>query len=393
MSIESRDIVAAHPANDPGAAGALICDEVVRHALARYAGGLRAVVLTGSLARDEATVAADAGRSVVLGDAEFLLVFAEAAPLPTAAATRALGTGIEAGLRARGVACPITLSPVHARYLRSLPPHIFAYELRACGRVVWGDPNVLGLIPAFTAGEIPLEDAWRLLCNRLVELLEVSPSSDAPATVTTPESLYRTVKLYLDMATSLLVFAGAYEPTYRRRAERLQELAQQAARSDAFPFRLAPFAELVAACTGWKLCGGSAPAPAGVSRAGALERARRLWAWEVARLSGGAPDLDLNAMLEASLGLPPQGAQLRGWLHVARKCGWLRSWRLWARWARLARRGAPRYLVYSAACRALFEEGDQTGAWNELPVVRATAGALPAEIVWNYRQFLVDTRA
>lgn len=394
---------------------ATVGSETARLCAERYAGQLRAVVLTGSLARDEGTWRTDGGRSRALGDAEFLLVFGDRAPLPEAADVETLAERIDSHLAARGIVCPITLSPVGATYLRRLPPAIFAYELRTSGQVVWGDATVLSLIPAFAASDIPLEDAWRLLCNRLVEQLEAAPEMSERSTDLAEPALYRTVKLHLDMATSLLVFLGSYEPSYRQRAERLRELAGRQDQTGRYPFRLEPFARIVTACTEWKLAEGDAPAPEGVSWEGVIERSHRLWRWEVARLSGASPELPDHALLETWLRRQPAADRARGWLHVLRKCGWQRSWRLWPRWAHLARRGSPRYLVYSAACRLLFElprleggasEGaDETTVWQELwgdlPVIRPWANqrrALPwqeaaSEITWSYREFLVGTRA
>lgn len=401
--------------NDTGALRATIGSETARLCAEQYAGLLRAVVLTGSLARDEGTWRTDGDRSRALGDAEFLLVFADRAPLPSVRDVQNLMQRIDAHLAELGIVCPLTLSPVRATYLRRLGPAIFAYELRTSGQVVWGDATVLSLIPAFSAADIPLEDAWRLLCNRLVEQLEVASDVSAPSTDPSAPALYRTVKLHLDMATSLLVFLGSYEPTYRQRAERLRDLARRREQSEHYPFRLEPFARIVTACTEWKLAGADGPAPEGVSWEGVIERAHRIWRWEVAQLSGASPELSDRALFEAWLRDQPAADRARGWLHVLRKCGWHRSWRLWPRWVHLARRGSPRYLVYSAACRLLFdlpglevEGGDRTrgswgweGLWEDLPVIRPWAKqrrALPwqeaaTEITWSYREFLVGTRA
>lgn len=402
-------------ASDASALGATIGSETARACVEQDPGRLRAVILTGSLARDEGTWRVDGGRARVLGDAEFLVVLADDAPLLEAAGVRSLTDRIEARLAALGVVCAVTLSPVHAVYLRRLRPTIFTYELQACGRVVWGDPAILSLAPTVAASEIPLEDGWRLLCNRLVEQLEVAPGA-RDVTGLADAALYRTVKLVLDMATSFLVFTGQYEPTYRLRAERLRALAREPASSDRHPFRLEPFARLVSACTEWKLDGGDGPLPEGVSWDGVIERARRLWRWELLRLSGSSPELPDHALLEEWLKRQPIRERARGWLHLLRKCGWHRSYRLWPRWTRLAWRGSPRYLVYAAACRLLFElsrPGDERGGggtleaagwtrlWDELPVVRPSAGQRPAlpwqeaaaEIAWCYHEFLVDTRA
>jgi hypothetical protein len=402
-------------ANDASGLRASIGSETARRCAERYAGRLQSVILTGSLARDEATWRTDGGKTRVLGDAEFLVVLDDGAPLPDAAHVHALTQQIEADLATRGVVCPITLSLVYADYLRHLRPAIFAYELRTSGRPVWGDATVLSLIPAFSGSDIPLEDGWRLLCNRLVEQLEAAPDSSELRAHLPEPVLYRTVKLHLDMATSLLVFVGQYEPTYRGRAERLRDLARQQASGDRYPFRLEPFARIVSACTEWKLEGADGPPPEGVSWESVIDRARRLWRWELARLSGVSAELPDRALMDAWLKRQPALERARGWLHVLRKCGWHRSWRLWPRWARLLRRGSPRYLVYSAACRLLFElprveaesgsglpgGGVWDGVRDDLPVIRPWAAqrrALPwqeaaGEITWSYREFLVGTRA
>jgi hypothetical protein len=177
-----------------------ICNETVRLCLEHSSHGLRALVLTGSLARNEATFEGGEGRWSFWGDAEFLLVCDSTGSLPPAARLAELRTRIEEALARFGIACRIGLRAVRLTYLGNLQPHLFAYELRACGRVLWGDPHILSLIPAFSPRDLSLEDAWRLLCNRMVEHLEVMEElADASA----PQSgrvHYRTVKLYLDFA-------------------------------------------------------------------------------------------------------------------------------------------------------------------------------------------------
>ena len=52
-----------------------IREEASRHFGGRYGAGLQALVLTGSMARNEATTVEVDGVRRVLGDAEFLLIF------------------------------------------------------------------------------------------------------------------------------------------------------------------------------------------------------------------------------------------------------------------------------------------------------------------------------
>ncbi|HEY7203352.1 MAG TPA: hypothetical protein VIA61_03615 [Methylomirabilota bacterium] len=409
MTIDPRRRASARPGRDPRNPGPDICAEAIQQVLRRHRDDLRALILTGSLARGEGTVTVDREHCRVLGDAEFLAVFADGARRPPSSAMRATAAEIQAALRERRISCPVTLSAVTEDYLRALRPAIFAYELRSCGSVVWGDPTVLQLIPELSARDVPREDAWRLLCNRLIEQVEVTISPADGDALASSEARYRLVKLHLDMATSLLVFTDGYEPTYRGRSDRLGALARQPELAAEHPFPLESFARSVEACTRWKLdSSGSNPPP--LSLATALDQAHRLWRWELGRLTGLPDDLTDQALLDALSAHQPAADRLRGWLYVVRRCGWHRSWRLWPRWARLARRGSPRYLIYSAACQALFaspravssaaQAAVASVATAELPVVRPSGGAVArpwaemvADVAFNYREFLVDTRA
>jgi glycosyltransferase involved in cell wall biosynthesis len=400
-----------------------ICEETRQACVAEFGDALSGIILTGSLARNEGTFLAVNSGWRLLGDAEFLLILKDGQPEPRAAAINALSQGIEKRLRQRRLECPVCLAPAHADYLQQLKPHIFAYELRTCGRVVFGDPYLLSLIPEFGANEIPREDAWRLLCNRMIEMLEV-----VTALAARPESLpgdvfYRTVKLYLDMATSLLIFAGAYQPTYRLRAKTLQEFARTAGAGQAFPFDLSDFARRVAACTEWKLSGETDVGQRAVTGDNghgfkfwedAILYAHLLWRWELERMTGMRVQASDRELLGKWTGLQPAASRVRGWLYVARKQGWQRSWRDWPRWARHAWRASPRYCVYAAAGELFFRlpcliqpedrrppnKADWEAMLSMLPMSTRRGSSkvyswteLAAGIVANYQQFLVGTRS
>ena len=76
-------------------------------------------------------------------------------------------------LASAGIEAHLGMSPVSAGYLRRLRPNIFSFELISHGKVVWGDAHILKLAPQFEASEIPLDDGFRLLMNRMIELLEI----------------------------------------------------------------------------------------------------------------------------------------------------------------------------------------------------------------------------
>ncbi len=408
------------------AAGSLrdaICEETVRVCLQDFRPILRAIVLTGSLARDEATFVETEGSKEVWGDVEFFLVFDNRTRLPPAEAMGNLSERIRSSLLSRNIRCNVGADGVHARYFVNLRPRIFAYELRTCGQVVWGDEKVLLLIPDFPASAIPREDAWRLLCNRMIEQLEAAAQLVAQPEAIPGDLGYRSAKLYMDMATSLLVFVGAYEPTYRRRLERLSHLDSEALPELGLPFPRAEFVERVAAATHFKLGGPQVGSEfsIGSGRQGGMDvlqeslgYARRLWRWELARLTGTQEALSDRELMRTWMRLQPVSHRLRGWLYVVRKRGWHRSWRHWPRWTQLAWRASPRYWVYAVASELAFRLPAILASAGPDPnldaVVQEIRGWLPArdshrgeqrtdwrmvasETAWNYHQFLEKTRA
>jgi len=388
----------------------VICEEVARLCQQVYREGLRAVVLTGSLARDEATFVKDDEGALLLGDAEFLLVFGDGETLPTDADVELIRQKLEERIAHRGLRADVTLTAVRPDYLRRLPPSIFAYELRACGEVISGDASVLSLIPDFAPADIPLEDAWRLLANRLVEQLESMDELLEARPTLSPRAHYRTVKLHLDLATSLLVSVGRYAPTYGERAQNLRAGAGPEAPMALWPLPLDQFVADVTSCTAWKL---SATGPALDGERALWERgiayAQALWRWELSRLLGSDPGAPASALMTQWMRSQPVAGRLRGWAHVVRKRGWQSSWREWSRWLTQASYGSPRHLVYSAAAALLFElSAAANGAglppqlaqlWARLPMAQANGHAedslrsFAASVVSNYKTFVVETRA
>src|SRR5215831_12427853 len=239
----------------------------------------RSVVLTGSMSRGEASWGEENNRLRLLGDAEFLVVFNDGVKLPDANQVSRVTSQVEARLCDRGIDAHVGLSPVAEKYLRALRPHIFAYELIAHGKVIAGDPDILQLTPEFSPVDIPLEDGFRLLMNRVIELLEALCDDDPGQSHRVP---YRTLKLWLDMATSFLLFKGAYEPTYRARAIRLREMASSG--SD-FPIPADYFTDRVAQATSVKLGGRAEVAGRGEFPL-FVNAVRELWRWQLQRLTG-----------------------------------------------------------------------------------------------------------
>src|SRR5258708_6716474 len=98
-----------------------ICRETAEAASRQWGTALRAVVLTGSLARDEATFVDKGLQHTLLGDADFFLIFHDGAPLPTQSDVVSIRKEIEDVLRKHRLIASLSLSPARASYLRGLP--------------------------------------------------------------------------------------------------------------------------------------------------------------------------------------------------------------------------------------------------------------------------------
>ncbi len=379
----------------------IIVSESSRLCAAAVGDCARAIVLTGSMSRGETTLKRDGAIWRVLGDATFLVVSDD----PIELRVVELEQKIERALLHLGVKCKIVVVTATTASLRKMRPHIYAYELRERGIVVWGDKEVLRQMPRFTAADIPTEDGWWLLCNRMIEQLESAakePALDDNCTAVR----YRIAKLYLAMAACYLLAVGRYEPSYRDRAARLRELAQSDSALPS-PIPLQRFSDFVSICTELKLQGELSEATCEVPRwSDAVSDAETLWRWIVARISGVNCTSSRTDLLAAMGRRQPIFARAKGWLRAVyvhpavfgQHC---------LRWTHLACDGSPRYLVYGAASELLFggsapsalTPGELTAIAARLPLAPPNKGqqlswADAANLVaHNFHALLESTRS
>ncbi len=392
----------------PGSMAALretICSEIVLSCTHEFGATLQAVVLTGSLARDEATVVFKRDLTFFSSDADCLLVF-PATIEPSTERLARLSAEIEKGLFTAGIEVAIGLAAVAPTYFDELPAHSYTYELRNSGKVLWGEAGLLSRIPSYKVADLSKEDAWRTLSNRIIETLMCVGNSESESRQFSVETEYAVTKLYLDMATSYLIFIGEYEPTYAARARRLAELA--ARNAGEAPFIVATFSSRVSSATDCKLKGVGC-APVRLSLEEAMMYSQQLWRWAAARLSGEPSDLPV---LDLAVGVARKqtvATRLRGWASLLRRTGWFRGARQWPRWARLSISASPRHLIYAAAVQLFWSvpglASDQAGNDIDyaelqalLPVVPpsdkpATWNSLVRAVGLNYKVFLHGTLA
>ena len=286
--------------------------------------GLRAeaLVLAGSMARGEASVLQSGDGLVCLSDMEFLLaVRNHRKAKQRMKAVRELTEQVTEEAASRGLECCFEFTPTLLSYFRTARPCIFASEVYRHGRVVWGDSALPRTMP--DAG-IPKIDALFLVCNRMIEQLAWRARiCDDDSHEADRLFAYSLVKTYVDLGTSLLIFADSYESTYARRAERLASLSDsvigEIAESDLLLDKIAANSSLKLRPTKELLD----PMPKGEALGRWAELARvvlRVWQWEVGQLAKGT-----------------SGDEMAQVVHFARNCS---PWERFRDWAKLARTAA-----------------------------------------------------
>jgi hypothetical protein len=335
-----------------------------------------AVVLSGSMARDEQTVLRIDGFSKVLGDAEFYLVFDRCAKASAFAShVDGLCREIERRLVAVGIRCPVSFAMTTLERFREMSPHIMGYELRTTGKVVWGERDVLSLIPSFGSEEIPIWDSWRSVSNRMIEQLGQAEAFQACSQNGIAELLYRCVKIQLELATLVTHFHGAFQPTYQQRAEAIRHLQAHSVPASSLPW-WPELAKRVEMATQFKLQKNdtSLYTKALSDRCGAAEAAvltrmeceevvslvRSVWFWGAEQLLG-RPLSNCDEPLRTGLAIASAQSwrwRARGWAHLLLLESGGRKMESWNRFLRLSRLGGPRFLAYSVAAALYFSWPD-----------------------------------
>lgn len=149
-----ENILGSHRNISANDVSAVIGEHTVRILVDHYGSDLRAIVLTGSIARNEGTFAWVEGHCKLLGDADFFVVFRDGIRPPTPSHVDGIASEIRSSLSSVGIVADIAFSPVDGAYLQGLPRRISTYELLSCGRVVWGQSDICSLIPPFSPREI-----------------------------------------------------------------------------------------------------------------------------------------------------------------------------------------------------------------------------------------------
>lgn len=180
----------------------------------------------GSFASGDESVVLETDPPVLLSDVDLVVI------------VKSLQTLLEwSGRRAElGAACEelwpdirfsgrVDVGMMLARDLAAMPAKPGVYDMRARGRVLAGDPAILGRIPAYAPADITAREAVVLVENRGVSLLGARPGTRREADVEPYAFPYLIARAYTDIAAAALSIAGAYVPGYAVRARLVREMA------------------------------------------------------------------------------------------------------------------------------------------------------------------------
>lgn len=313
------------------------------------------LILTGSVARGEGALIAESNGNVRwLSDLEFQVILSgtpRVSGREVDKLLRGLEHDINGGLSSRRRGLRVGFNWITASHLERLRPAIFSREMLEHGKLLWGRPTTITLPQWWRDGatDIPLVDAFRLLNNRTVQLV------DARLIYKTQSggkllSAYTLHKFWIELATSLSVFLDCYRTSYRERRTALA--AALGKRSELFgEARQLLLARLDQAIE-VKLGRVAPTACTDESFKEAAAVAAAVWNWETAQMLGCTlTGADWDSVLKRFRRLEPRDQRLRDWARLARG----RSVRQFVRDAKSAfRAGSFANAVYAAGCLLTF---------------------------------------
>ncbi len=184
---------------------------------------VRGIFLCGSFAADEGSVVLETTIPIILSDVDLVVVLESLESMRAFYKMRSeLGNACEKLMPDVRFSGHIDIGMFLTESLRGLPPRPGVFEMKARGRMLYGDEKVLDLIPAFEPAAIGNREAVILIENRIISLLGAFPEKSGGSREDLYPFLYEVARVYTDLATAALCLTGLYRLGYRKRWELLQ---------------------------------------------------------------------------------------------------------------------------------------------------------------------------
>ena len=187
-----------------------------------HAALFRSLVLLGGYGRGEGTPFIVNGEQQPFNDYD-LVVVTEPLSRSRFAAVKTHLRELERRL-SESIGLPVDLYPYPVNTLGSVEFSLLNYEMKYGHRVVWGDPDILRLMPDYPHDGIPLSEGTRLLLNRGKLLLDVRRALAAGVTVAADDRIRWwkfLLKAWLAFGDCALLIQGDYDIRYTVKKERI----------------------------------------------------------------------------------------------------------------------------------------------------------------------------
>jgi hypothetical protein len=183
------------------------------------AGNVTGLILLGSFASREGSVAIAGGAPVFLSDIDLLLVVSgrEAHEKLYTQRTR-IAADCEDLLPGAIFDGRIDLGVMTRDELPAMPHSPGVFDIKKSGMVLHGDESLKSLLPSFPPDAIGAREALRLLENRMAAFLGYLPLDDGGGEIERLRFLYGISKVYTDIITGTMSAHGKYMSGYAERA-------------------------------------------------------------------------------------------------------------------------------------------------------------------------------
>jgi predicted nucleotidyltransferase len=169
------------------------------------------VILTGSVARDQATYKYIDGKPFLESDLDLVVVVKRIATIKSFISIKRLSKKVTNELKKKRLLSHVSLSITTEKALLHASPSIFYQDLNLNGKVIFGK-EIHSQLRKYETNEIPIQDVYRLIFNRMVESLEALVISGAIEKKITSDGfdllLKRIAKLNFALIQAILIKQG-----------------------------------------------------------------------------------------------------------------------------------------------------------------------------------------
>jgi hypothetical protein len=187
------------------------------------AGNITGILLSGSFCTNEESVAFENGKPVLLSDVDIVVVVHSIEVLGDLFERRdEIGSACEDMVEDVCFIGHVEVGVLHVEELSKLPPRPGVFDMRAAGRMLYGDESILERIPLYEPSQIGGRESIILIENRIIPHLRAVPAAASEETGDRYRFLYQICRAYTDIATAALGLAGLYRTGYLNRLEPLR---------------------------------------------------------------------------------------------------------------------------------------------------------------------------